>query len=91
LEDSTLATRVRFAIPEQEIGNSGISFRRELDEGLHGDLTIRQNHIDWRPKDKQFIYRVTWDKFAAFAQAEGTRQKPKATVVKARKRLKPVA
>jgi hypothetical protein len=44
-----MATRVKFAIPEREIENTGITFKRAVDARFHGDLTIRQNHIDWRP------------------------------------------
>ncbi len=84
-----MATRVRFAIPEREIENTGITFRRSVDEGLYGDLTIRQNYIDWRPTGNEFIYRVSWDKLADFARERGRRMRPKATAVKAKKKLKP--
>jgi hypothetical protein len=84
-----LATRVKFAIPEREIENTGITFRRTIDIGLHGDLTIRQNHIDWRPVNNEFVYRVSWDKLAEFAETKGKRVRPKATIVKSRKKLKP--
>lgn len=84
-----MATRVKFVIPEREIENTGITFKRTVDKGFHGDLTIRQNHIDWRPVNNEFVYRVSWDKFAEFAQAEGRRVRPKATVVKSKKKLKP--
>jgi hypothetical protein len=83
-----LATRVKFAIPEREIENTGITFKRDVDNELHGDLTIRQNHIDWRPKGNEFIYRIAWSKLAEFAEANGKRIRPKATVVKATKKLK---
>jgi hypothetical protein len=83
-----LATRVKFAIPEREIENTGITFKRDVDNELHGDLTIRQNHIDWRPKGNEFIYRIAWSKLAEFAEANGKRIRPKATAVKARKKLK---
>jgi hypothetical protein len=86
-----MATRVKFAIPEREIQNTGITFKRHRDEVLHGDLTIRQNHIDWRPKNNEFIFRVAWDKLAEFAEAKGRRIRPKATAVKAKKKLKPAA
>jgi hypothetical protein len=80
---------VKFAIPEREIENTGITFKRDLDNVLHGDLTIRQNHIDWRPKGNEFIYRVSWDKLAEFAETKGRHMRPKATVVKSKKKLKP--
>ena len=83
-----MATRVKFAIPEREIENTGITFKRDVDKELHGDLTIRQNHIDWRPKGNEFIYRISWKELAEFAEANGKRLRPKATTVKARKKLK---
>jgi hypothetical protein len=81
---------VKFAIPEREIENTGITFKRYVDKVLHGDLTIRQNHIIWRPKNNEFVYRVEWDKLAEFAEKEGKHMRPKASVVKAKKKLKPV-
>lgn len=83
-----MATRVRFSIPEREIGNTGITFRRYQNDWLHGDLTIRQNHIEWRPNGNELIFKVDWYKFAEFVESKGRRIRPKATVVKARKRLK---
>lgn len=83
-----MATRVKFAIPEREIENTGITFKRNVNKGLHGDLTIRQNDIDWRPNGNEFIFRITWSKLAKFAEANGKRIRPKATTVKARKKLK---
>jgi hypothetical protein len=85
-----VATRVKFAIPEREIENTGITFRRDVNSELHGELTIRQNQVDWRPSGNEFIFRVTWRQFADFAQEKGKRMRPKATVVKPRKKLKPV-
>ncbi len=84
-----MATRVKFTIPEREIEKTGITFKRYVDKALHGELTIRQNHIVWRPKNNEFVYRVEWDKLAEFAEKEGKRTRPKATVVKAKKKLKP--
>ena len=85
----SMATKVRFSIPEREIEQTGITFRRTTDDGLHGDLTVRQNHLEWRPSGNTYVFKVTWKKFAEFA--EGDKKKrilPKATTVKARKKLK---
>ncbi len=83
-----MATKVRFAIPEREIEQTGITFKRIIDSGLHGELTIRQNHIVWRPKGNEYVFQVRWDKFAEYAETKGKRIRPKATTVKARKKLK---
>ena len=86
-----MATRVKFAIPEREIENTGVTFNRDVNNERHGALTVRQNHIDWRPKKNEFVYRVSWDAFAKYAEENGRRIRPKATAVSARKRLvKPV-
>ena len=84
-----MATRVRFAIPEREIQNTGITFKRDVNNVLHGDLTIRQNDVEWRPTKNEFIYRISWGKLAEFAEANGKRIRPKATAVKAKKKLNP--
>lgn len=86
-----MATRVKFAIPEREIENTGITFRRDVDSVLHGELTIRQNQVDWRPSGNEFIFRVSWRQFADFAQSNGKRVRPKTTAVKPRKKLKTVS
>ena len=83
-----MATEVRFAIPEREIEQTGITFKRKTDLGIHGDITVRQNHVEWRPKGNEFIFRITWDKLAEFAENNGQRVRPKTTTVKARKKLK---
>jgi hypothetical protein len=83
-----MATRVKFAIPEREIENSGITFKRNVDDSIYGDLTVRQNHLEWRPKGNEFVFRISWDQLAAYAEDSGKRSRPKTTVVKARKKLK---
>jgi hypothetical protein len=87
-EKTNLATKVRFAIPERQIEQTGITFKRTTDNGLHGELTIRQNHIAWRPKGNEYVFEVSWKNFAKFAEDRGKRVLPKATVVKAKKKLK---
>lgn len=82
-----MATRVRFAIPEREIENTGITFRRDVNDVRHGALTVRQNHLDWRPANHEYVYRVNWDAFAKFAEARGNRTRPKTTAVRARKKF----
>ena len=83
----SMATTVRFSIPEREIENTGITFRRDVADVRHGALTVRQNHIDWKPANHEHFYRVTWDAFAKFAETRGARTRPRMTSVRARKRL----
>ena len=83
-----MATKVKFAIPEREIEQNGVTFTRDTDAGRHGQLTIRQNHIVWRPRGKQYIFKVPWEAFARFAERERWRELPRTTAVRARKRLK---
>jgi hypothetical protein len=83
-----MATKVRFAIPEREIEQNGVTFKRETDKGRHGELTVHQNHLIWRPKGNEYVFRISWEKLGEFAEEKGKREYPKATVVKARKRLK---
>jgi hypothetical protein len=85
-----LATRVRFSIPEREIENSGVTFKRIVNGERRGFLTIRQNHLEWKPKNGKFIFRVKWDDFAVFAKEKGKHLRPKTTAVTSKKRLQPV-
>ena len=82
-----MATKVKFSIPEREIENTGITFRRDVNGLRRGALTVRQNHLDWRPANHEYFYRVTWDAFGKFAETEGARTRPKTTAVRARKKL----
>ncbi len=84
-----MATRVTFSMPEREIQNTGITFKRKVNLDTHGELTIRQNHIDWRPKGYEHVYRLTWKELAEFAMSNDRRIKPRATAVKSKKNLKP--
>jgi hypothetical protein len=84
-----LATRVTFAIPEREIENTGITFKRRVDAAMYGEITVHQNHITWRPKNHKFVYRISWDVFADCAKKYGKHLRPKASVVRAKKKLKP--
>jgi hypothetical protein len=82
-----MATTVRFAIPEREIANNGITFHRRTTAGDHGSITVRQNYLDWRPSGNTFIFRVTWKEFGKFAEDQDNRIKPKKTTVRAKTRL----
>jgi hypothetical protein len=81
-------TRLSFAVPLLEIQQTGITFTRKKGTTTHGELTIRQNHIVWRPKGNEYVFNVTWEQLAKFAEENGKRVRPKVTTVKARKKLK---
>jgi pyridoxal biosynthesis lyase PdxS len=82
-----LATTLKVTVPEHEVINSGVSFIRSKGRNKHGELTIRQNHIDWKPKGNEKVFSVTWEQFADFAEQFQSKQ-PKVTAVKAKKRLR---
>ena len=82
-----MATTVRFAIPEREISNNGVTFVRKTSAGRHGSITIRQNHLEWLPSGGQHLYKIKWEMFAAFAEKKGKRIRPKKTSVRARTKL----
>lgn len=83
-----MATQVKFSIPEREIQNTGITFIRTVNGTRSGDLTIRQNHIVWRPAKNELVYKLSWDKLANFAENDGKKTRPKTTSVRAKKKLK---
>jgi hypothetical protein len=82
-----MATKVRFAIPEREIGNNGLTFHRRTTNGDHGSITVRKNNLDWRPSGNTYAFRVTWEEFAQFAMKRDKRLKPKKTPVRANTQL----
>ena len=83
-----MATKVRFAIPEREIEQSGVTFKRDTDAGRHGELTIRQNHVLWRPKNHEYVFRLTWEQLGSLAEEHGKRLKPKMSPVKVKRTQK---
>ena len=83
-----MATRVSFAIPRREIEQTGITFTRRTDSGLHGELTVRKNHLVWRSTNDQYTYEVPWGEFEVFAVKKGRKVRQKATPVKGSKKLK---
>jgi hypothetical protein len=83
-----MATKVRFAIPEREIEQSGVTFKRDTDAGRHGELTVRQNHVLWRPKKYEHVFRLTWEQLGNLAEEHGKKIRPKMSVVRAKKKLK---
>jgi len=81
-------TRLLFAIPELEIEQTGVTFKRKKGTITHGELTVRQNHLVWRPKGNEYVFNVTWEQLAKFAEENGKRVRPKKTPVKAKTKLK---
>jgi len=81
-----MATEVWFSIPRRQIEQTGVTFRRKTNSGLHGELTVCQNDIIWRPKGNEYIFKVSWRQFAAFAQKPENRVLPKMTPVRVKKR-----
>lgn len=88
MQGVNMASQVRFAIPERQIDNTGITFSRRVKGTNHGQIRVRQNFIDWRPSRNKFVFEVSWEAFAAFAEDNGKRKRPKTTFVRARKKLK---
>ena len=83
-----MATRVSFVIPRREIEQTGVTFKRVTDDGLHGELTIRQNHLIWRSRKEQYSYEVPWGDFEVYAVKNGRKVRQKTTPVKGSKKLK---
>jgi hypothetical protein len=81
-------TRLWFAVPELEVKQTGVTFTRKKGNNTHGELTVRQNHIVWRPKGNEYVFNVTWEQLAQFAEDNGKRVRPKTTPVKSKKKLK---
>jgi len=81
-------TRLSFAVPLLEVQQTGVTFTRKKGTITHGELTIRQNHIVWRPKGNEYVFNVTWEQLAKFAEENGKRVRPKKTPVKAKTKLK---
>lgn len=78
---------VQYALPKLEIANTGITFTRKVDNHMHGEITVRKNHIDWRPSGNEKVFSVTWEAFSEFAESFKSKH-TKTTPVKAKKKLK---
>jgi hypothetical protein len=81
-------TRLSFAVPLLEVQQTGVTFTRKKGTITHGELTVRQNHLVWRPKGNEYVFNVTWEQLAKFAEENGKRVRPKKFPVTAKTKLK---
>jgi hypothetical protein len=58
--------KVRFSIPERELGTANIEFKVNQDGMKFGTLRISKGSIVWFPRDKSKGHKVGWIKFDEF-------------------------
>lgn len=70
--------RADFQVPNRPLGKSDIVFRVYEDDELYGTLKVSFGALDWIPANAphSMPYRITWDRFDAFAKEKGYRIRP---------------
>ncbi len=70
-----MAYKVRFTLPERELGNADVSFWASEDGRLVGELLISKGAVEWRPRDSQHSYKLNWTRFDQVAREAGRRRR----------------
>jgi hypothetical protein len=66
-----MAHKVRFSIPERELGKADIEFSVQKDGVEFGRLRISKGAVVWLPKHFKYGYRVSWAKFDQLMRDNG--------------------
>lgn len=69
-----MAHKVKFSVPERELGKSDIEFSIRKDDRKFGTLKVSKGALVWVPRDHEYGYKVGWAKFDEFMTQEGRRE-----------------
>ena len=70
-----MAYKVRFMLPQRELGNSDVSFSAYENGHLVGELLVSKGAVEWRPRDSQHSYKLNWNRFDTVARGNGRRRR----------------
>ncbi len=68
-----MAHKVTFNLPERELGRGDIVFIVNKDGARFGTLLVSKGAVEWRPTNKQYRRKISWDKFDQLMRAIGNR------------------
>jgi hypothetical protein len=68
-----MAHRVRFEVPERDLGKSDVVFKVWRNGIRFGMLAVSRGSIVWFPKNKKWGYKAGWVEFQRFMSENGSR------------------
>jgi hypothetical protein len=69
-----MAHKVKFSIPERELGRADIEFKVRRNAAMFGRLKVSKGAIVWVPKGKGRGYKIRWSLFDQTAKEIGKRE-----------------
>ncbi|HKE49177.1 MAG TPA: hypothetical protein VKB52_14025 [Rhodanobacteraceae bacterium] len=67
-----MAHKVTFTLPRRELGREDIVFIVKKDDRRFGTLLISKGAVEWRPTNKVYRRKVSWDKFDQIMRESGS-------------------
>jgi hypothetical protein len=68
-----MAHKVTFNLPRRELGREDIVFVVQKDDKRFGTLLISKGAVEWRPTNKVYRRKISWDKFDQLMREIGNR------------------
>ena len=66
--------RVRFSIPERELGTADATFKIERNGAMLGTLKISRGTIVWVPSGNSYGHKMSWNKSQEMMTTHGKRE-----------------
>ncbi|MGA8278102.1 MAG: hypothetical protein WB784_07910 [Rhodanobacteraceae bacterium] len=66
-----MAHKVTFRVPERALGREDIEFVVKKDGVRFGTLLVSKGAVEWRPTNKVYRRRLSWDRFDQLMCASG--------------------
>ncbi len=70
-----MAHKVRFSLPERELGKADIVLGVERDGARIGTLKVSKGSVVWVRAGAKYGYKMYWDAFDALMQEHGTHER----------------
>jgi hypothetical protein len=68
-----MAHKVTFDLPKRELGREDIVFVVHKNDKRFGTLLISKGAVEWRPTNKVYRRKISWDKFDQLMREIGNR------------------
>lgn len=68
-----MAHKVTFNLPTRELGRGDIVLVVKKDNRRFGTLLVSKGAVEWRPTNKQYRRKISWNKFDQLMRESGNR------------------
>lgn len=69
-----MAHKVKFSIPERELGKADIEFHVKSNGQKFGTLKVSKGALVWVPRDHTYGYKIGWSKFDEWIKTSGKKE-----------------